>query len=398
MKKTILLLLLFCAMIMPADISAQLYVTDDCFSDSVSVYNIATAKDGSEMTGTVAFKLPVGVTVKAERLLTNNKADCQVTIDGKKYAMFCNSLILSNENPEGTESLFGEDTYAGHTPMGRFFATMTPYWIILILFAAAFLLTELGFRKWKFTKSAIVIVPILMMAAAILEALAYWTWGNNVFFWCDQDTYGFWGSIFRALPFIFFACFQVFSIIYYKILIRDVRPGAKLKIKPIVIGIAGCIPVAIVAAIVLSFVGIRGAKADMICSIIFLATLIGGVTVCAMRNIRELGLFAGLAFTVFATIYALGTVIAVWGVLVLLFKMILQVIILCLVSSYLCAILSGEKVDFKEESNGNKERIKTYSGLDIMMGVDVRDREREEEQRVGIAEAHRRRMMRNGKL
>ena len=73
----------------------------------------------------------------------------------------------------------------------------------------------------------------------------------------------------------------------------------------------------------------------MICSIIFLATLIGGVTVCAMRNIRELGLFAGLAFTVFATIYALGTVIAVWGVLVLLFKMILQVIILCLVSSYL---------------------------------------------------------------
>ena len=136
----------------------------------------------------------------------------------------------------------------------------------------------------------------------------------------------------------------------------------------------------------------------MICSIIFLATLIGGVTVCAMRNIRELGLFAGLAFTVFATIYALGTVIAVWGVLVLLFKMILQVIILCLVSSYLCAILSGEKVDFKEESNGNKERIKTYSGLDIMMGVDVRDREREEEQRVGIAEAHRRRMMRNGKL
>ena len=33
-----------------------------------------------------------------------------------------------------------------------------------------------------------------------------------------------------------------------------------------------------------------------------------------------------------------------------------------------------------------------------MMGVDVRDREREEEQRVGIAEAHRRRMMRNGKL
>ena len=73
MKKTILLLLLFCAMIMPADISAQLYVTDDCFSDSVSVYNIATAKDGSEMTGTVAFKLPVGVTVKAERLLTNTK-------------------------------------------------------------------------------------------------------------------------------------------------------------------------------------------------------------------------------------------------------------------------------------------------------------------------------------
>lgn len=338
MKKLLFPIIMLISLLWPAEAGAQLYVTDNCFDDSVMVYNIAVGEKGVEVPGVEAFKLPVGVTVKAERLLVGDSLDCVILVEGKEYAVFKNSLIFSDENPEGTTNIFGdEDTYPGHTAAGRFFATMTPYWIILALMLAAFIMMEIAYRSYRMVKPALIITPILMMLAAILEAWAYQIWGNQIFFWCDPDRYGFWGSFFRAIPFAVFVVFQVFSIFRYKILLWDVCPGAEVSIKPAAIGIAICIPATIVATIVMAIAGIRGSEANTIGALVFLGSLLIGMGVCAYRNIRELGFFGGMAFTVFAVVYLLGTIIAVWCTIVLIFKMFLQI----LITVTLCGILSG---------------------------------------------------------
>ncbi len=87
---------------------AQLYVIDDNFADSVSVYQIEQSSDKqSETFGVEAFKLPMGETVKVERLLKGQTAYGLIKIDGKEYGISSGKLLFSDENPEGTEDIFG---------------------------------------------------------------------------------------------------------------------------------------------------------------------------------------------------------------------------------------------------------------------------------------------------
>ncbi len=309
--------------------SAQIYVTDDNFADSVSVYKIELSSDKqSEMFGDEAFKLPMGETVKVERLLKGQTAYGLIKINGKEYGISSGELLFSDENPEGTEDIFGDTRdRVNHSMMGKFFATMTPYWIIAILFIAAMALMWLGFKNDIIKRLALSVVPCCILAGSLLECWAYWVLGISAFWWCDPDKHGFFGALFRVIPVIAIVGFQLYSIKLYMRLLTDDEDNG-LSVKPLLLSIGLCVPITL--AVVFScagFFGVRDTPLTIIAIVTFLLSLGIGLYISTKKNLKELGKTKGTMFTLFGIAWAIGAIVAVIGLIMVIFKLILQILV-----------------------------------------------------------------------
>ncbi len=332
MKKILQLLLCgILTVVLSAPARAQIYVVDDNFADSVSVYNITLSKDGKyEQLAQEAFKLPMGETVTVERLLKGQTAYGLIKVNGKEYGISSGYLLFSDDNSEGTEDIFGNTRErTNHSWTGKFFATFTPYAIIAILFLVAMAFMFIGMKIGTMRRYALFVVPGCILLASILEIWAYWVLGNDAFWWCDKDKYGFFGSLLRAIPFMLFVAFQLFSFKFYQQLLLGKDSETKLSIKPMAISIVICIPAPVALAVILSLCDIRGTFVDILTVIVFLASLIIGILISMKKNVSLLGKTAGLAFTIFGIVYIIGSLVAVWGLVVVIFRLIIQILIIC---------------------------------------------------------------------
>lgn len=332
MKKVLLsVLTTLIALLFPATMSAQLYVIDSATQDSVNVNTITITSDGSETLGLpVVCKLPKGETVKVERLLKGQTAYGVIKIDGKEYGIIGPGvLVFSDENPEGTVDIFGNTrANVNHSAAGKFFVSPVPYWIIAILFVVAMAFAFLGLKIQALRKPALFVVPVAVAIASLMEVWAYWTWGSNAFWWCDSETYGFFGSLLRAIPFVVFVAFQLGSIFLYKELLVGKRLADELSIKAMAISMGISLPVFFISIIALFFAGVNDDTNILISVLLFILTLAIGSFISLRRNTAVLGKFNGTAFTIFGAIYILGAMVAIVGLLIILFKLILQVIII----------------------------------------------------------------------
>lgn len=309
--------------------SAQLYVTDDNFADSASVYQIELSSDKqSETFGVEAFKLPMGETVKVERLLKGQTAYGLIKIDGKEYGISSGELLFSDENPEGTEDIFGDTRdRVNHSLMGKFFATMTPYWIIAILFIAAMVFMWLGFKNEAIRRMALLVVPCCILAGSLLECWAYWVLGTSVFWWCDPDKHGFFGALFRVIPFIAIVGFQLYSIKLYMRLITDDEDN-ELSVKPLLLSIGLCVPITLVVVFCCAgFFDVGDTPLAIITVVTFLLSFGIGLYISTKKNLRELGKTKGTMFTLFGIAWAVGAVVAIIGLIMVIFKLILQILV-----------------------------------------------------------------------
>lgn len=331
--KNLLQLLLWgiLTVVIPAQARAQKYIIDDNFADSVSVCNITLSKDGKyEMLDKEALKLPMGETVTVERLLKGQTAYGLIKVDGKEYGISSGYLMFSDENPDGTEDVFGDTRgRINHSWSGKFFATFTPYAIIAILFMVAMAFMFIGMKVAAMRRYALYVVPGCILLASLLEIWAYWVLGNDAFWWCDKDKYGFFGSLFRAIPFMLFVAFQLYSFKFYQELLLGKDSETKLSIKPMAISIAVCIPAPVALAVILALCGIRGTIVDILTVVVFLASLTIGILMSMKKNVSLLGKAAGLAFTIFGIVYIIGSLVAAWGLLVVIFRLIIQILIIC---------------------------------------------------------------------
>lgn len=356
MKKILQLLLCgILTVVLSAPARAQKYVVDDNFADSVSVRHISFSKDGkSEQLDKEAFKLPMGETVTVERLLKGQTAYGLIKVNGKEYGINSGYLLFSDENPEGTEDVFGNTRdRINHSWAGKFFASFTPYAIIAILFLVAMAFMFIGMKINTMRRYAIFVVPGCILLASLLEIWAYWVLGNNAFWWCDKDKYGFFGSLFRAIPFMLFVAFQLYSFKFYQQLLLGKDSETKLSIKPMAISIAICIPVPVALAVILAIFGVRGTFVDILTVVAFLASFAIGVLISMKKNVSVLGKTAGLAFTIFGIVYIIGSLVALWGLLVVIFRLIIQILIIC------AAILS---VGFALDKGGTSSSSSSSSG------------------------------------
>ncbi len=331
MKNTIIAFLTaIAAAFLPTGASAQKYVLDDNFQDSVQVYEVELTKNGAEVLGNPVFKLPMGQTVFIERTLKDNSARGIIKIDGKEYAIGSGCLLFSDENPDGVEDTFGNTRErTNHSWSGKFYATPVPYVIVVIAFLVSIIFTFLGLKVGALRSLAIKIVPACLLVAAAIEIHAFMVLGSDAFWWCDKDRYGFFGSLFRAIPFVGFVAFQFYSVKLYERLLLGDETDEELSIKPMAISLAICIPVFLVLVFGLTALGLRGTLRDVITIVGFLATLTFGIVMSLKKNVALLGKAGGTAFTVFGIVYIIGSLIAAYGLILIILKLIIQILIIC---------------------------------------------------------------------
>lgn len=326
MKRFVLLFFFAVTAIMPT--VAQKYIVDDNFADSMSVYNIIICEgDTTETLEAEVFKLPMGEVVEVTRLLKGHDGYGAIEIEGKEYGVEKHYLLFSEDNTEGVEDIFKNTREAvQHSWTGKFFASFTPYAIVAILFIVAIGFMFIGFKSSATRRLALYVVPGCVLFASLIEIWAYITLGTDAFWWCSMDRYGFFGSLFRAIPFVAFVAFQLYSIKLYERLLLGENSDQKLSIKPMAISLAICIPVAIILIFGLTSLGLKGAVRDIVVVVAFLGSLFAGILISYRKNAKALGATAGLAFTVFGIVYIIGSIIAIIGLAIVIFEIILQIL------------------------------------------------------------------------
>lgn len=308
--------------------NAQRYVVDLLFAnDSVPVYTIeASSQYDAEVEGTKAFTIQNGEEITITRVLKGNEDIGVIVKDGREYAVSGAALVLSENNPDGTVDLWPELRKDGkHTATEHFFTSMTPYWIIALLFIAAIVFAFIG-RYEAFRRIALVGMPVCILIASLLEIWAFASIGSSVFWWCDYDKYGFWGSAFRAIPYAIFCTFQIFSIKLYERILFGRDSENEISIKPMAISLGACIPVTLVAVFA-GAVWWRSAN-EIVAGIVFIVSLGLGTFITLRKNIKILGKVNGTLLTAFLGVYIVGAIIAAVGLITLLLRLILQMLVI----------------------------------------------------------------------
>ncbi len=308
---------------------AQKYVVDDCLNDSIKAYyiNVSDSKDGkTEYSGDEAFSLANGDTITITRVITGPEKAVFVA-DGKEYVVNPHFLIFADDNAEGVEDTFGDTrSEKQHSAMAHFCASSAFLWTVSIILLLAVAAIFLGGKVASMRQIALLGTPILLILTAVLEAVALYYLGNDAFWWCDSDRIGFWMSLLCLFPYIAFVAFQLYVIKLYSALVVA-GTDKKVSLKPMAISIGACIPITIIVALASSL--IAGYTPQWLAVVTFFLSLGLGVAWSTGRNIRELGTKAGIAFSVFCAIYFVGAVVAIYGLIVVIFKLILQILIVC---------------------------------------------------------------------
>lgn len=103
-----------------------------------------------------------------------------------------------------------------YSPLIKFLSTMkVPYGIFgLLIIALLFGIIGIYVRwlKWM----SVMIMPLCMLGATLGLLVLFLKMSASMFWWCESENYGFWGSFFRAFPFFFFVLVQIMDFFILK--------------------------------------------------------------------------------------------------------------------------------------------------------------------------------------
>lgn len=315
---------------------------------------------GKEAVGVHKFKIANGDTVTLTRPIENFPGYAAVKIDGKEYAVSTFQLCFIDN--EEVEDPYNTLQIRWHTPEGRYFSTLTPYLYIVYLVGGALLLGLLAvsFRPLRFVAG--LLVPLMIAAACYLEVSAWLALNSDMFWWCDKERFGFWGSVLRVIPFSFVLLGQLASYFVYKKLMisKDNDKTANTSIMPIGISILVAVPVIVIAVFVCALCHV-GKPTQNIVGTVILAVIVGvGSLTSIVLNIKALGVIRGLWFTVFGAIYIVGAMIALIGFGIALWHLLLEVLITIVPWALLFLILthSSSSSGASEETSSRAREIR----------------------------------------
>lgn len=288
--------------------------------------------------------------------------------DGASYMAYMGDLKFSADNPEGTVNPLSEDTVKKHSALGHFYATYTPAVLVLILMGMILATFFVARKSSPAVPLALKVIPVCMLLISIIEVVGYKVLGGDMFWWCDNDRYGFFGSLFRVIPFGAVVALQFYTFKMFETLIFADVPAeekGKLSLKPAMVSLAACLPVLIAYAMIVQlWLGWQGMVSDAIMFILFLGTLVSGIAISVKKNTEVLGAGKGLIVTIFSVIYLVGLLIAAWGVIIVLLKIILQV--LMVIAGIIALSVLAQRTYYK----GSDGHIYAKSGFENLHRVD----------------------------
>lgn len=335
---------------------SQRYVADNIYNDSIRVYEVRM-HDGKELHGDEAFKIANGDTVDVLRVLANDTTYAVFSADGRDYAVSGYQLVLSDGNPEGTVDAFDYDKKElKHSLLAHIFATPVPYIIVAALMLLMIIFIYFGGRLgvgWKFV---VIYIPIALLIVCVIEIAGARILGDSALWFVDNDDYGWWGKLFVALPFVMSLGAQFFALKFYRIILfDDDDDGEKqVTVKPVAWSVGLFLPLAFVFSMGLGFMGIRGYMQALIgIGLPFLGIFIG-LIIAFVRNIRSVGAFRGIAYTIFSIVYCIGCVVAAWALVLAISHVWLQI----LISIAICGVLSGRYHEPKPEERAKMDEAR----------------------------------------
>lgn len=222
-----------------------------------------------------------------------------------------------------------------------FFTSLGPCWAIIGLLVIAFAICLAGMRSGvrSVREAGLVVVPLCLLAVAAIEIYWYRLMGAGAFWWCDYDSYGFFGTLLRVLPFLIVVAMQLFSIkLYEQLLCWDGSADGEIHAKPAVIGILVSFPTLIVYVLVtqLGFHW-KGETAEMVGVGIFLLIILVGIIRTFMLNIQEFGALRGSLISAFILVYVVSCIVAVAA----LIFVIVRILLVVLAALFALAVLGG---------------------------------------------------------
>lgn len=259
-----------------------------------------------------------------------------VTYEGKKYYVSTEDLVISETDTTGVKDFINTGKNL-HTTLGHWYNSSTPYIIIIVLLAVATLFAFLMNSGEGLRKISVLAVPILLLLVVIIEILGIYSVGTSMLWWLDTDRYGWGTSIFRFIFFALAIAMQVFSMNIYMRGLLDINSDdedvdtPKLDYKrPIYFAIGGALT-AIIIVLIFAFTNWNSNLGVWLALILFIVFTGIGIYSSAKNNIGLLGTKAGIAFSIFALIYAVGLVVAfallIIGFISAFLEMILTIIV-----------------------------------------------------------------------
>ncbi len=346
--------LIIIAFLTGVSINAQKYVFDHFLGDSVEVY----PKDYDYKSNEEVLVFKNGDIIEIAD--TTEYGDGIIKHNGKDYIIDSYFLLFSDDNPEGTQDVFGDTRSADqHSFLAHFFGSSTFIWFIVITMLLAVALMVLSIKITAMKRIALFSTPVLLTIVAGMEALALNYIGTDAFWWCDSDRIGFFASLFTLIPYAAFVGFQLYVIVLYSALVTG-DSDKKVSLLPMAISIGICIPITIVVAIVWSL--IFDGVPDIVATITFLGSLGIGIFLSFRRNMKELGFLPGLMFSIFGAVYFVGALVAIYGLIIVIFKLIIQILIAiaCVAGVMFAASHAGGSGGGGGGGGGGGSRSETY--------------------------------------
>lgn len=341
MKHRIFILLI--TLLSSLSISAQKFVLDPLFGDSVKC-SVAVKAD-------TVWKLAEPLQhVSLEKGLeiescgkTSNSFYIAFKHEGKIYMVSQDALKFSANNADDVENPQSDDIVKKHTAIGHFYATYIPLVMMVVLTVMVILLYLMYMKNSQLRRYVLITLPACMFILALIEIVGYWYMGGDFFWWCDKERFGFFGAFLRLIPMVLVMLYQLLSFKAFENVLFDENEdidNVRLSIVPAAIGLLACIPVVIAYFVIVQcWLGWKGTLCDGIGLVLFLLTLVGGIYIAYRRNLELLEKKQALAATLFSVIYVIGVLIAIWGVILMLIRLLLEVIMFaaaCIALAPLC--------------------------------------------------------------
>ena len=254
--------------------------------------------------------------------------------EGKFYAIYEKNLKFSSKNPDDVENPLSEEQQKRFTLGGWFYSSMAAVITMLLVMGFGAIISFLYFKGILKDKSFVLkVIPGAILINSLILIYGQLNFGSEIFWWCDYDRYGFFGSLLRVIPFMAILFIQIISIKIYEIFLFDGQTESedgtelKISIKPAALSLILCLPATIGTAIILSFLDIRGFMMDTITLVVFFGSLGWGMLKTYRKNVKLFGALNGLMMTIFSSVYIIGCLIAAIALITLIFKIIFQILV-----------------------------------------------------------------------